>query len=112
MANVKENFVVTLQVNNYIYFDTINNQFKILKYQFKHLLEKPKIHNFSEIEKIKWIEMEDKKYCAELEIMIKLKDNTKYYINLIKKLTSKRSSKYKKAYEIAKKIVTYLEFVE
>lgn len=56
--------------------------------------------------------MEDKKYCAELEIMIKLKDNTKYYINLIKKLTSKRSSKYKKAYEIAKKIVTYLEFVE
>ena len=107
MANVKENFVVTLQVKNYIYFDAINNQFKILRHQFKHLLEKPKIHSFSEIEKVKWLEMEDEKYCAELEIMVKLKDNTKYYISLIKKPTSKKSIKYKSACKVADKIVSY-----
>lgn len=112
MANVKENFVVTLQVNNYIYFDTINNQFKILKYQFKHLLEKPKIHSFSEIEKVKWLEMEDEKYCAKLEIMVKLKDNTKYYISFIKKPTSKKSMKYRSACKVADKIVSYLDFIQ
>lgn len=69
-------------------------------------------HNFNEISKIKLLEMEDEKYCAELEIMLKLEDNTKYYISLIKKPTSKRSLKYKKAYKIAEKIISYLYFIQ
>lgn len=56
--------------------------------------------------------MEDEKYCAELEIMVKLKDNTKYYISLIKKPTSKKSMKYKSACKVADKIVSYIDFIQ
>lgn len=105
-------FVVTSQVKNYIFFDTINNQFKVPKHKLKYLFKKPKIHNFNEISKIKLLEMEDDKYCAELEIMLKLQDNTKYYISLIKKSTSKKSFKYKNAYKIAENIVSYLDFIQ
>lgn len=112
MANIEKDFVITSQVKNYIYFDGINNQFKINKYQFKKLFSKPKIHNFSEIEKIKLLDAEDDRYCAELEIVIVLKNNTKYYIGLIKKPTSKRSLKYKRLNKIADEITSYLEFVQ
>lgn len=109
---MQKEFIVTSQVKNYIYFDAINNQFKVPKRKLKYLFKKPKIHNFNEISKIKLLEMEDEKYCAELEIMLKLEDNTKYYISLIKKPTSKRSLKYKKAYKIAEKIISYLYFIQ
>ena len=111
MANIEKDFVVTSQVKNYIYFDGVNNQFKINKYQFKKLFSKPKIHSFSEISKIKLLEAEDDKFCAELEIVIVLQNNTKYYIGLIKKPTRKRSFKYRKACKLAEKIVGYLEFI-
>lgn len=78
----------------------------------KYLFRKPKIHSFNEISKIKLLEMEDEKYCAELEIMLKLQDNTKYYISLIKKPTSKKSLKYKNAYKIAEDIISYLYFIQ
>lgn len=109
---MQKEFIVTSQVKNHIYFDAINNQFKVPKRKLKYLFKKPKIHNFNEISKIKLLEMEDEKYCAELEIMLKLEDNTKYYISLIKKPTSKRSLKYKKAYKIAEKIISYLYFIQ
>ena len=112
MANIDKDFVITSQVKNYIYFDGINNQFKINKYQFKKIFSKPKIHSFSEIDKIKLLDAEDDKYCAELEIVIVLKNNTKYYIGLIKKPTSKRSLKYKRLNKIADAITSYLEFVQ
>ena len=105
-------FVVTSQVKNHIYFDALNNQFKVPKHKLKYLFKKSKIHNFNEISKIKLLEMEDDKYCAELEIMLKLQDNTKYYISLIKKPTSKKSFKYKNAYKIAENIVSYLDFIQ
>lgn len=109
---MENNFIVTLQVKNYIYFDAINNQFKIPYHKLKYLFRKPKVHNFSEIVKIKLLEMEDEKYCAELEIMLKLQDNTKYYISLIKKPTNKNSFKYKNAYKVAENIISYLNFVQ
>lgn len=109
---MKNDFVITSQVKNHIYFDAINNQFKIPKHKLKYLFKKPKIHNFKEITKIKLLEMEDEKYCAELEIMLKLQDNTKYYISLIKKPTNKKSFKYKNAYEIAEKIISHLYFIQ
>lgn len=112
MANIDKDFVITSQVKDYIYFDGVNNQFKINKYQFKKLFSKPKIHSFSEIAKIKLLDAEDDKYCAELEIVIVLKNNTKYYIGLIKKPTSKRSLKYKRLNKIADEITSYLEFVQ
>lgn len=105
-------FVVTSQVKNYIYFDAINNQFKVPKHKLKYLFKEPKVHSFNEISKIKLLEMEDEKYCAELEIMLKLQDNTKYYISLIKKPTSKRSFKYRNAYKIAENIISYLYFIQ
>lgn len=105
-------FVVTSQVKNYIYFDALNNQFKVPKHKLKYLFKKSKIHNFNEISKIKLLEMEDERYCAELEIMLKLQDNTKYYISLIKKPTSKNSFKYKNAYKIAEKIISHLYFIQ
>ena len=105
-------FIVTSQVKNYIFFDAINNQFKVPRHKLKYLFKKPKIHNFNEITKIKLLELEDDKYCGELEIVIKLQDNTKYYINLINKPTKKNSFKYKKAWKIAENIVSYLEFVQ
>lgn len=109
---MKNDFIVTSQVKNYIYFDAINNQFKVPKHKLKYLFRKPKIHSFNEISKIKLLEMEDEKYCAELEIMLKLQDNTKYYISLIKKPTSKKSLKYKNAYKIAEDIISYLYFIQ
>lgn len=109
---MENNFIVTLQVKNYIYFDAINNQFKIPYHKLKYLFRKPKVHNFSEIVKIKLLEMEDEKYCAELEIMLKLQDNTKYYISLIKKPTNKNSFKYKNSYKVAENIISYLNFVQ
>ena len=77
MTNVKD-FVVTSQVKDIILFDSINNQFKVLKYQFKHLLEKPKTHKTDELVKVKFLEMEDEYTCYDLQIMIKITDNTKY----------------------------------
>ena len=112
MANIDKDFVITSQVKDYIYFDGVNNQFKINKYQFKKLFSKPKIHSFSEIAKIKLLDAEDDKYCVELEIVIVLKNNTKYYIGLIKKPTSKKSLKYKRLNKIADEITSYLEFVQ
>lgn len=109
---MSKEFIVTSQVKNHIYFDAINNQFKIPYHKLKYLFRKPKVHNFSEIVKIKLLEMEDEKYCAELEIMLKLQDNTKYYISLIKKPTSKNSFKYRKAYKIAENIISYLNFIQ
>lgn len=105
-------FVVTSQVKNYIFFDAINNQFKVPKRKLKYLFKKPEIHNFNEITKIKLLELEDDRYCGELEIVIKLQDNTKYYINLINKPTKKNSFKYKKACRIAENIVSYLDFIQ
>lgn len=109
---MKNDFVVTSQVKNYIYFDAINNQFKVPKRKLKYLLPKTEIHKFNEIEKIKLLELEDEKYCGELEIVIVLKGNNKCYISLIKKPTSKRSFKYKHLCKIAENIVSYLEFVQ
>ena len=109
MTNVKENFIVTSQVKNIILFDNINNQFKVLKYQFKHLLEKPKTHRADEIEKVKLLELEDENICYELQILLKLTDDTKYYIILIDKATNKHSAKYIKAYDLAYRIVNYLD---
>ncbi len=108
MTNLKD-FVVTSQVKNIILFDSINNQFKVLKYQFKGLLEKPKTHKTDELVKVKLLEMEDEETCYDLQIMLKLTDNTKYYIKLINKATSKNSVKYVKAYDLAYRIVTYLD---
>lgn len=105
-------FILTYQVKNHIYFDAINNQFKVPFHKLKYLFRKPKVHNFEEITNIKLLEMEDETHCGELEIMLKLKDNTKYYISLIKKPTSKRSFKYKKAYKIAENIISYLYFIQ
>lgn len=105
-------FVVTSQVKNYIFFDAINNQFKVPRHKLKYLFKKPKIHNFNEIAKIKLLELEDDRYCGELEIVIKLQDNTKYYINLINKPTKKNSFKYKRAWKIAENIVSYLDFIQ
>ena len=108
MTNVKD-FVVTSQVKDIILFDSINNQFKVLKYQFKGLLEKPKTHKTDELVKVKLLEMEDEETCYDLQIMLKLTDNTKYYIKLINKATNKKSSKYIKAYDLAYRVVTYLD---
>lgn len=105
-------FIVTYQVKNYIYFDSINNQFKVPKHKLKYLFKKPEIHNFNEITKIKLLELEDDRYCGELEIVIKLQDNTKYYINLINKPTKMNSFKYKNACKIAENIVSYLDFIQ
>ena len=33
-------FVVTSQVKNYIYFDALNNQFKVPKHKLKYLFKK------------------------------------------------------------------------
>lgn len=109
---MKNEFVVTSRVKNYIYFDAINNQFKVPKRKLKYLLQKTEIHKFNEIEKIKLLELEDEKYCGELEIVIVLKENIKCYISLIKKTTNKRSFKYKHLYKMAENIVSYLEFVQ
>ena len=109
---MSKEFIVTSQVKNHIYFDSVNNQFKVPKHKLKYLFKKPKIHKYNEISKIKLLEMEDEKYCAELEIMLKLQDNTKYYISLIKKPTNKNSFKYKNAYKVAENIISYLNFVQ
>lgn len=109
---MSKEFIVTSQVKNHIYFDAVNNQFKVPKHKLKYLFKKPKIHKYKEISKIKLLEMEDEKYCAELEIMLKLQDNTKYYISLIKKPTNKNSFKYKNAYKVAENIISYLNFVQ
>ena len=101
-------FILTYQVKNHIYFDAINNQFKVPFHKLKYLFRKPKVHNFEEITNIKLLEMEDETHCGELEIMLKLKDNTKYYISLIKKPTSKRSFKYKKAYMLRGNFITVI----
>ena len=108
MTNVKD-FVVTSQVKDIIVFDSVNNQFKVLKYQFKGLLEKPKTHKTDELVKVKLLCTEDEHTCYDLQIMLKLTDNTKYYIKLINKATNKKSSKYIKAYDLAYRVVTYLD---
>ena len=109
MTNLKENFIVTSQVKNIILFDEVNNKFKVLKYQFKHLLEKPKTHKMNELVKVKLLEMEDEEFSYDLQVMLKLADNTKYYIQLINKPTCKNSIKYFKICKATEKIVEYLE---
>lgn len=112
MVNIKKDFVITSQVKNYIYFDAVNNQFKVPYHKLKHLFRKAKIHSFSEILKIKLLVAENDEYCAELEIVIVLQDNTKCYISLIKRPISKKSFKYKRLSEIGDEIVSYLKFVQ
>ncbi len=109
MTKAKEKFITTSKVKDFILLDSVNNQFKVLKYQFKHLLEKPKTHKTEELVKVKLIEMEDENYSYDLQIMLKLVDNTKYYIKLISKPTLKHSVKYIKANRLALNIVNCLE---
>ncbi|MBR3512415.1 MAG: hypothetical protein IKN74_05625 [Clostridia bacterium] len=96
-------------VKDFIVLDEVNNQFKVLKYQFKHLFEKPKTHSLDELVKVKLLEMEDESYSYDLQLVLKLADNTKYYIKLINKPTLKNSIKYFKAQNIALNIATCLE---
>ena len=53
--------------------------------------------------------MEDESYSYDLQLVLKLADNTKYYIKLINKPTLKNSIKYFKAQNIALNIATCLE---
>ena len=97
------------KVKDFIVLDEVNNQFKVLKYQFKHIFEKPKAHNLDELVKVKLLELEDEDYCYDLQIMLKLADNTKYFIQLINKPTLKNSIKYMKVNRLALNIISCLE---
>lgn len=121
---MKKDFIVTSQIKKHIFIDSINNQFKIPKHKLIELFIKPKIHSFSEIKDVELLEDEDVKvksflffsrfeyYATEIEVMVILKDDTKYYIDLINKPINKGSRAYKKAYKEAMNIVTTLNFMK
>ena len=107
---MKNNFIVSYNVKNYICFDGVNNQFKIPSHS---IFKKTAIHNYDEIAMVKFIEDEDDfGRCIALEILIKLKNDKKYYISLLKKPVRYNGLRYKLAYKNAEKIASYLEFVQ